>query len=72
MLLINVVLELCKGAAGVSQSGAICTDATSDVMCFGQGQLLDTWCFFPPPPVYLLILGASVVQEMCYPHFQHS
>lgn len=78
MLLINVVLQLCKGAAEGSHSGAICTDATSDVMCFGQGQPLDTWrgLSFPLLPFsYLFILDAYIVQErglVCYPHSQRS
>lgn len=49
MLLINVVLQLCKGAVEGSQSGAICTDAASDVVCFGQGQPLDSWIGLSSP-----------------------
>jgi len=80
MLLINVVVELHNRTEEDPQSRAIRTDATSDIMCFGQGQAIWylTWSFFPSPPICLLILDVCIIWEwelewaMCYPHFAHS
>lgn len=47
--IINVVMGLCNRIEEDSESGAISTDATSDVI--GQGLMIQylNWSVFPPP-----------------------